>query len=298
MPAATQAKEPGRAVVGMSLPMGKPPASSTKDAAEELLPKPELDFSQMPVEMVNGVRSAYRARHAEFKKVMAPALVVLVLVLAVAAWMAKPWKYFAGLKSLMPVSTTVKPGKPSAAVNKPVEAPGKPTNTVGMANAGIAKEGSKSPVEAGGEKSATETKPTAEPVTPEAASAKNATEEPKKSVRTKGKSGKAEGMGAGDGNAGLLAVNDAPVQPAKLIKAANPVYPPDAMRGFITGDVRAEVVIEADGRIGEIKVLSGPKPLREAAVEALRQYQYAPATQAGKGVASKVTTTVKFWFNP
>ena len=96
----------------------------------------------------------------------------------------------------------------------------------------------------------------------------------------------------------MLALNDAPVLPAKLVKAVNPVYPPDAMRGFITGDVRAELVVEADGRIGEIKVLSGPKPLREAAVEALRQYQYAPATQGGKGVVSKVTTTVKFWFNP
>jgi protein TonB len=82
------------------------------------------------------------------------------------------------------------------------------------------------------------------------------------------------------------------------MKAANPVYPPDAMRSFITGDVRAEVVVEADGHIGEIKVLSGPQRLREAAVAALKQYQYAPATQGGKGVASKVTTTVKFWFNP
>jgi hypothetical protein len=68
----------------------------------------------------------------------------------------------------------------------------------------------------------------------------------------------------------VIAVNDAPVLPAKLVKAVNPVNPPDAMRSFIRiGDVRAEVEVEAAGRIGQIKVLSGPKLLREA----LRQYQ-------------------------
>jgi len=95
-----------------------------------------------------------------------------------------------------------------------------------------------------------------------------------------------------------VAGSDAPLQPAKLLKAANPVYPPDAMRSYITGDVKAEVVVKASGRVGEVKVISGPKALREAAVEALRQYEYAPATQGGKAVESKAEAVVKFWFNP
>jgi len=33
-------------------------------------------------------------------------------------------------------------------------------------------------------------------------------------------------------------------------------------------------------------------------MDALRQYEYAPATQDGKPVASKVVVTVKFWFDP
>jgi len=86
--------------------------------------------------------------------------------------------------------------------------------------------------------------------------------------------------------------------PAKLIKAATPVYPPDAMRNYITGDVKLEAMVEANGRVGMVKVLSGPGSLRDAAVEALKRYQYSAATQGGKAVASKVMATVKFWFNP
>ena len=91
---------------------------------------------------------------------------------------------------------------------------------------------------------------------------------------------------------------DAPVLPAKLVKAVNPVYPPEAMRSYITGDIKAEVEVLASGRVGDVKVISGPKALREAAVEALKQYEYAPATQGGKAVESKAEAVVKFWFNP
>jgi TonB family protein len=323
MPVATLTKEPARAVVGMSLPMGKPleapleargkqgepAASGAKDLSEDLLPRPELDFSQMPVEMVNGVRSAYRARRAEFRKVTAPAFVVLTVVLGIALWTMKPWRYLGGLKTAISASIAAKPGKPSASPNKPLEAPlearGKPSKP---ASAGVAATTGSANDKAKSTGETTDAKATAGTAAPEVSTAKGSenaepekriAEEPKKSGRGRGKNSKAEESGvARNGNAGVIALNDAPVLPAKLVKAANPVYPPDAMRSFITGDVRAELVVESDGRIGEIKVLSGPKPLREAAVEALRQYQYAPATQGGKGVTSKVMTTVKFWFNP
>ena len=92
--------------------------------------------------------------------------------------------------------------------------------------------------------------------------------------------------------------SDAAVVPPKLLKSANPVYPPDAMLGYITGDVRVDAVVEPDGRIGAMKILGGPVPLRQAAIDALKQYEYAPATQGGRAVAAHITVTVKFWFNP
>lgn len=91
---------------------------------------------------------------------------------------------------------------------------------------------------------------------------------------------------------------DAVLVPPKLLKSASPVYPPNAMRQYITGDVRVDALVEPDGRIGAMKILGGPVPLRQAAMDALKQYEYAPATQGGRAVAAHITVTVKFWFNP
>jgi len=93
-------------------------------------------------------------------------------------------------------------------------------------------------------------------------------------------------------------VSDQLVVPAKLLRAVQPIYPPDAMRNYITGDVRIEAEVDKRGQIGAMKILLGPKQFRQVAMDALKQYEYAPATQGGKPVASKVTVTIKFWFDP
>jgi protein TonB len=95
-----------------------------------------------------------------------------------------------------------------------------------------------------------------------------------------------------------VSVSDQPVVPAKLVRAVQPMYPPDAMRNYITGDVRIEAEVDKHGQIGAMKILLGPKQFRQVAMDALKQYEYAPATQGGKPVASKVTVTIKFWFDP
>ena len=64
------------------------------------------------------------------------------------------------------------------------------------------------------------------------------------------------------------AASDAVLVPPKLLKSASPVYPPAAMRGYITGDVRVDALVEPDGRIGAMKILAGPVPLRQAATDA------------------------------
>ena len=70
------------------------------------------------------------------------------------------------------------------------------------------------------------------------------------------------------------------------------------MRNFITGDVRITAEVGADGRVGKVTVISGPTALRAAAVEAMQQYEYEPATKGGKSIPSQVTATIKFWFDP
>lgn len=87
-------------------------------------------------------------------------------------------------------------------------------------------------------------------------------------------------------------------EPPSLIKAVNAVPPADATRGFVTGDVKFEAVIDASGKVESARVLSGPEPLREAALEALRRYQYKPATKNGQSVPGRLPVTVKFWYEP
>jgi len=94
------------------------------------------------------------------------------------------------------------------------------------------------------------------------------------------------------------AAMDTTLIPPKLLKSVAPIYPPEAMENYITGDVRVDAIVEPDGKIGAMKILTGPAPLRQAAMDALKQYEYAPATQGGKAVEAHVTATVKFWFNP
>jgi len=92
--------------------------------------------------------------------------------------------------------------------------------------------------------------------------------------------------------------DDAPLVPAQLQKSVTPVYPPDAMRNFITGDVRLDALVDSKGHVKSAEVLAGPSPLRQAAIDAIKQYQYSPATRGPRPVDSHVTVTIKFWYNP
>ncbi len=92
--------------------------------------------------------------------------------------------------------------------------------------------------------------------------------------------------------------DDAPLVPAKLLRSVSPEYPPEAMRNFITGDVIMKAEVDEKGIIRDMEVVSGPKALRSAAIDAIKQYEYAPATKGGRAVPSQIRVTIKFWFNP
>jgi protein TonB len=91
---------------------------------------------------------------------------------------------------------------------------------------------------------------------------------------------------------------EAAIVPPKLIKSVRAIAAPDALRDFATGNVTLDAVVAPSGRVKSIKVLSGPDSLRRAAIDALKQYRYEPATQRGKPVAARITVTIKFLFEP
>jgi periplasmic protein TonB len=93
----------------------------------------------------------------------------------------------------------------------------------------------------------------------------------------------------------------AAVVPPKLIKSVRAVASPFALKYFDkdnTVTVTVDALVDSSGRVKSMNVLSGPASLRDAAMNALRQYRYAPARQGGKRVAAHVTVPIKFLFEP
>jgi periplasmic protein TonB len=84
------------------------------------------------------------------------------------------------------------------------------------------------------------------------------------------------------------------VKTARLTSSVPPVYPPLALSLRVEGDVTLDALIEESGRITTIKALSGPAVLQKAAVAAVRQWKYEPATLNGSPVPIHLSVTVKF----
>jgi TonB family protein len=84
------------------------------------------------------------------------------------------------------------------------------------------------------------------------------------------------------------------VKPAKLIKAVQPVYPAMARSQHVSGNVQIDALIDADGSVSAMKVLSGPALLRDAALQSLKQWKYQPAELDGKPTPMHLTVTLQF----
>ena len=82
-------------------------------------------------------------------------------------------------------------------------------------------------------------------------------------------------------------------RPAKLRNVV-PEYPPIARAARIQGIVILEVVVGVDGRVTRVRVLRSVPQLDEAAVEAAKQWEYAPTRQNGVPVSAILTETVNF----
>ena len=81
--------------------------------------------------------------------------------------------------------------------------------------------------------------------------------------------------------------------PAK-IKDVRPVYPAIAQAARVQGVVVLEATVGADGHVTNTKVIKSVPLLDQAAVDAVRQWQYAPTRVKGKAVPIVMTITVNF----
>jgi protein TonB len=93
--------------------------------------------------------------------------------------------------------------------------------------------------------------------------------------------------------AATLRVGGAVKEPRKL-KHVSPAYPEIARQARVQGVVILECTIGPDGRIEQVTVLRGIPLLDAAAVEAVRQWVYAPTLVNGVPARVIMTVTVNF----
>lgn len=80
----------------------------------------------------------------------------------------------------------------------------------------------------------------------------------------------------------------------RLIRRVDPEYPEAAMAQHVEGPVVLDVQVLNDGTVGNIEILSGNSLLGDAAVKAVKQWQYQPYKAAGGASSSQMQVTVNF----
>jgi periplasmic protein TonB len=87
------------------------------------------------------------------------------------------------------------------------------------------------------------------------------------------------------------------VQQGLLDRRIEPSYPQMAILMRLSGTVKLEAIIEPDGSVGHVEVLSGHPILARAAIEAVQRWHYKPTLLNGQAVAVDTFITVNFTLN-
>jgi TonB family protein len=108
-------------------------------------------------------------------------------------------------------------------------------------------------------------------------------------------SGLGEGSGGGTGG-GAYRIGSGVESPV-LLRSVRPNYTSEAMRAKVQGIVRLEGIVQADGTVGDVRVLRSLDPvfgLDEEAIKAAKQFRFRPGTRLGQPVAVIVSFEIEF----
>ena len=118
---------------------------------------------------------------------------------------------------------------------------------------------------------------------------------------TGGGTGIGEGTGPGIGAGSGGGTGGGPYRPGSgitapsILQEVKPDYTEEARRRSLAGDVVLEIVVKSDGRVGAIRVVQGlGGGLDQRAVDAVRQWRFAPARRLGTPVDVLVEVAVEF----
>lgn len=87
------------------------------------------------------------------------------------------------------------------------------------------------------------------------------------------------------------------IKPPLKIKNVPPVYPQIAITSHTQGVVILDATIGTDGKVKDTKILRSIKQLDDAAVAAVRAWEYKPTLVNGKPVQVIMTIPVNFTLN-
>jgi protein TonB len=80
----------------------------------------------------------------------------------------------------------------------------------------------------------------------------------------------------------------------QLLRSVPPIYPGIARARRVTGFVRVKLRVGKDGKVISAQFLSGPEIFKDAALEAVKQWQYKPATLDGKAIEQETEAKLNF----
>jgi periplasmic protein TonB len=84
------------------------------------------------------------------------------------------------------------------------------------------------------------------------------------------------------------------VMAGQLIYKVAPVYPPIGLAARVEGTIVLQATISKSGTIENLRVVSGPPMLRQAAIDAVKQWRYRPYVLDGQTVEVETTVNVVF----
>jgi TonB family protein len=87
------------------------------------------------------------------------------------------------------------------------------------------------------------------------------------------------------------------VREPQLISSTHPVYPPFAKQSNVQGKVVVNASVDAKGNVVNVEAVSGPPFLRQAAMDAVKQWKYSPALIDGRPASALVTVSLDFRLN-
>jgi protein TonB len=74
----------------------------------------------------------------------------------------------------------------------------------------------------------------------------------------------------------------------------DPVYPSEARRNYITGDVFLRIIIDRQGNVAEVYAVKGDAMLVESAVKAVKKWKYRPYILDGESVEMDAPILIKY----